>query len=50
MNPLKAFDEYWKTLKTKNNLIDGIEVKKMFSKNNANKNNLSKAWKLCNIS
>jgi len=50
MNPLKAYDEYWKSLKTKNNLIDGTEVKKMFSNNSASKNNLSKAWKLCNIS
>ena len=50
MDPLKAYDDYWKNLKTKNNLIDGAEVKKLFSNNNLNKANLSKAWKLCNIS
>jgi hypothetical protein len=44
------YDEYWRTLKTNNNTIDGTEVKKICGTNQNNKANLSKSWKLCNLS
>ena len=43
---LKDFETQWSRLNTKNNRIDGAEVKHL-CKNLAQRSNLSKAWKLC---